>query len=289
MIATFNNISDELKALLTPLKSGETATYRLLTKQSFATEELPDGRTVNRLLAPPNAIFSAQATIYDPGKNEMVEIMAQAGTRRGKDGLEPVEDTIQFKAGLLVVRHNQPDLYRFLELHPANADSVLPGNRPVNGYQFERVQPEKDSKTQAQSKRQSIKALNELDTFSYDELKRAALRLKLDASLDKDSLFVALSELAQADGERVYNAIGDRAIQIESLAGTAISEGILEWDGSERVWKLRESQRVFLSIPHGAQEEELVVELTQPRFQKQRAMLEKLVAEKQKATASKKK
>jgi hypothetical protein len=283
----FNQISDTLRDLITPLQPGQVAIYQLLTKENYAVQEMPDGRTVNTLIAPPTAILAAQATIYDPykGRGERVELMAIAGSVRTKDGLEPTEDEIIFKGGRFPVRHDQPDLYTFMELHPGNKDCVVPGNNPIKGYQFERVLEAKAAKDKALGFEQSIKAQTELNTYSEDELRRVARRLKMDATADRDSLFVALIQRAQTEGEQVYEAIGDRAVKLESMVASALSEGVLEWEGDSRRYVLKDSRQTFLPIPHGDNpQEELVAEMMNPRLQKQRTMLEKLVDAKQKAS-----
>lgn len=285
----YNDLSQELRDLITPLKPGEKAEYRLVRAPEKRMEVVGEHAELRVQKIEPVS-FPADDMIYDPFARREVRIMVPGRSTTTSSGHPlQLEQVNTFTNGLLTVSYGEETLYTFMELWSGNRDNVNPFRKNSTTFVCERVQPAKTEKKAAELVQMGVTAAGELSSYNYAELQTVARRLRLDATQSRDSLFTQLAGLAMSEPERTANAIGERAVKLESLVDSAINEGILEWVGEQRMFILKETRANFLPIPHGDQREGLITELMEARLQRQRAMLEKLVAEKQKATAAKKK
>ncbi|WP_345227374.1 hypothetical protein [Hymenobacter koreensis] len=283
-ISEYNQISDDLRKLIEPLKRGESATYRLTNAGVKQMAVDSAGNEVPVTKFPPSVNLTAEATIFDPHLRADVEIMAKQGTKTVGQGrnreVVPVLAEIEFRDGLLTVTDKQVGIYEFLELHPANKTCVIPGHQSLTGYKFERVQPAKDAKNEAKTVEQSIAVMSTLATYDYETLKGVAKRLKLPTNTDRDSMFTSLVKLAQQDSDRVFRALADEAVQVEALIANAEQEKVIEWEAAERRYVYTETRQRVLEIPSGNHQEELLSYLLDNQGQTTRRQLQRVYDEK---------
>ena len=286
-----NSISAELAAKIPAFPKGAeaTVTYRLLVAGD--TRQKVDK---NGVAEPPRkepgqpTIMPAQSTIYDAFKQEDVVMMVTKGKKQvtapggGIILVDNVEYIVFNGNGELNVTRSQKQLYEYLELCPANrTNRLVDAPYMLNGYLFERVEPEKTEAELADRMRLALKVKSRLAELTDEETRLLALDLRQDSTKSAAGMFTDLCLLADADPEQVFNALGEEKLKTRALVNEGSTANVVEYVGDKQQWVQTASREVLLTVAANSDPKEALVDyLITSQGQKTKTALTRLLEEK---------
>lgn len=233
----FNNISDELKAKIVPLKPGDWVDYQMLPKFRV-TVNYPmalGGKTEHWY---PHKMFWARDSIWDTGKQAPVNIGVVApGGVDPKTGLVTIVESFEFErspAGTIRLSGDNimhRELHEFLQLTNLSENSVLGPDRDASiDPEFKLMDYKKERKAKTEKRKVKAEAMQYAELMDAAEIREFAAGMGWNPKLDMETLTDMVGEYAETEPADFTSKAVDPLMKVKAVAKLAMEAGKISFD-----------------------------------------------------------
>lgn len=247
------------------LKGKDTVTFQLAAAY-IAVVPLGNGRS--KRMAPRNFLLPAEYTYIDkkdgPCMLRYAETINNSINKQGNPVKLFAPDSINFIAGVLVVKKNQPDLLEFLLNHPLNASN--PDRDDTQHARFYEVDPVKAEEEEFQHRVSTFEVTELIMKTMTEQEQRTALKIygemnvdHLDPKIVRNRLITIATDMVMSKKDPRYGpqgfmrTIGAPTMKIKALVQDAIDRDLIKFDGKNRwIWLEGDAKgNVIVPVPSG--------------------------------------
>ena len=217
-------------------------------KTIFKLKEQPVLKTKEyELLRAGGIIFMMKAgpvSVYDEETNSIRSIRyipQENSIWVNEQSAKPTKEPILFNSGRLFVRKDQPNLQRFLDMHPSNEAN--------GGNVFRHVNLQENAKKDLQSEFEIVDALNLLRTKPLDELLAVATALGINTDNPADEIKHDLMVKAKKNPRGFVEAFDNPAIETKAKIRKAMNMSIIKHEKGHVKWT--DTNKHILAVAEG--------------------------------------
>lgn len=196
-------------------------------------------------------IRSANITHYDEDKNEVRELRYCAREQSvfvDEQSERAVRSHVIFRDGQLLVMPNQPNLLRYLELHP--------DNKANRGTVFSLVNEEVDHEKLVENEFLVHDAISLIKSRPVEELLPLAMALNIDINQSSLAIKRAMVVYAKKEPQKFLDMNSNPLVEARSTVQQAFDFEILRDNGGAVVWA--DTNKMVVSIPAGMNKVEVL-------------------------------
>ena len=196
-------------------------------------------------------IRSANITHYDEDKNEVRELRYCAREQSvfvDEQSERAVRSHVIFRDGQLLVMPNQPNLLRYLELHP--------DNKANKGTVFSLVNEEVDHEKLVENEFLVHDAISLVKSRPVEELLPLAMALNIDINQSSLAIKRAMVVYAKKEPQKFLDMNSNPLVEARSSVQQAFDFEILRDNGGAVVWA--DTNKMVVSIPAGMNKVEVL-------------------------------
>jgi len=217
--------------LIKPDVSPTRATKSTLEYQSFSS-----GAT--------HMLIQSGVTVYDEKTKSVREIRYcenENSVFKDEQSSSSVKTPVIFRMGRVFVGHNQPNLIKYLGLHP--------GNKANGGSMFELVDNEARAKVDVESEFLIADAVAMIKDKSLEQLLVVATALGVDTDRPVMEIKHDLLVFAKSNPKTFIESFDDPMVMMKSKVNRAVSMQIIKIEEDAIRWF--DSNRAIISVPAG--------------------------------------
>ena len=154
---------------------------------------------------------------------------------------KPTKEPIIFESGRLFVRREQPNLVKFMDLHP--------GNQANGGNVFKKVDLGNEAKKDLQSEYDVLDAISLIRTKPLSEILAVATALALKTDREVDEIKHDLMVKAKADPQGFIEAFDNPAVETKAMIRKAMSMSVIKEDRGHVKWT--DTNKHIVAVPVG--------------------------------------
>lgn len=254
VIGEFNNISDELKKQIVPLKPGEYAHYQLTTFQT-----IPDIQPGTMMRKYRHELIYAKDTIFDPFYKSPDASHDAAPEGRAVEIGVPAPDGINLKekqvtkvltyefrdpkgGSIILSGHNLADreMHEFLQLTNRLKDGILAEHRDSSIEAiFVMVNKPKEAKIKNAHFKAKAQALSYVEKMTVDEMREFAAARNWNYKADQVILSQEIYEYAEKNPVQFAEEATSGDLKRKAAIKIALEEGVITFDPNayKMTWK----------------------------------------------------
>lgn len=233
----FNNISDELKALIVPLHPKQYAKYQLIEKIILND---PNPRPGDDKYRYPHRQIWAKDTIFDFGSKKPVDIgvVAPGGYDASTETVIKVEgfEFSEFRTGIMVLDGSislHRELHEFLQITNMSRNTLLGDFRDSSVEQlFFLIDEKKESMNKNKAHKAKATAMAYAVNMQVDELREYAASKNWNFEADPEILENMVSDFADKYPDKFMAEIENPDAKKKAIIKYALAKGMIAYDPS---------------------------------------------------------
>ena len=197
-------------------------------------------------------LIQSGVTVYDEKSNSVREIRYcenENSIFKDEQSASSVKTPIVFRMGRIFVNPNQPNLDKYMSMHP--------GNRANGGSDFELVDNEAKAKVDVEAEFLVSDAVSMIKSKPWDELLMVATALDLDTDRPVMEIKHDLLSFAKSNPKVFISSFDDPMVAMKSKINRAASMQIIKLDQDAVRWF--DSNKTIISVPVGQDPTEVMV------------------------------
>ena len=189
-------------------------------------------------------LSAANLTVYDP-ESDMVRGIRycpqEHSVYRDEQSAGSLVGHVVFRNKMLLVQRDKPNLIKYLDLHPGNADN--------GGSQFRKVESEKNTEKEVEQEFLINDAVSIVKSRPIDELLPMAMSLNIDTNQSNIEIKRELVLQAKKNPQKFLDTLNNPLVNARSAVMQSFDFNILKNTGGAIVW--HDTGKMIVAVPVG--------------------------------------
>lgn len=197
-------------------------------------------------------LMQSGITVYDKDSDRVREIRYcenENSIFKDEQSETSVKSPVVFRMGRLFVPKEQPNLRRFLEVHP--------GNKSNGGSLFEEVNKEEKAQAKMQDEFLAVDAISLIRTKELDDLLAVALAFGMDIDRPVSEIKHDLLQKAKSNPKVFIDSFDNPIVAMKAKIKQAVSLQLIKADQDAIRWF--DTNKVIISVPPGQDPVDIMV------------------------------
>lgn len=197
-------------------------------------------------------LMQSGITVYDKDSDRVREIRYcenENSIFKDEQSEASVKSPVVFRMGRLFVPKEQPNLRRFLEVHP--------GNKSNGGSLFEEVNKEEKAQAKMQDEFLAVDAISLIRTKELDDLLAVALAFGMDIDRPVSEIKHDLLQKAKSNPKVFIDSFDNPIVAMKAKIKQAVSLQLIKADQDAIRWF--DTNKVIISVPPGQDPVDIMV------------------------------